>query len=305
MKISIIIPSYNQATFLKNALVSILTQEHDSLEVIVVDGGSNDNSVDVIKEFESQIAWWVSEKDSGQTDAINKGLRQSEGDVWAFLNSDDLLEHAAVKKVVRFFQDNPDAEWLSGSCRVFGEGNKEWFVKPIAASSQRDILTPWGRPHPHVFPQSGACFMRRSVIEKIGYFDATYHYSMDVEYYTRAVFQGIQQYIIPDCLAAWRMHADAKTSQKGMAYAFREDEIRIAETYAGLLNSSDQIILRQEIRQQHRDLMICKANWNCSQGNTLLARTLLWNGVRKNPSFVMYRPWLRTLKRTMFENPKR
>ena len=113
------------------------------------------------------------------------------------------------------------------------KGLRHGFCNRSRAPNDREVLTPWNRKDQYVFPQSGACFMRRSVIDKIGYFDPTFHYSMDIEYYTRAALKGrIKQHITDRCLAAWRWHPDAKSFSRGIAYAFREDEVRIAEAYA-------------------------------------------------------------------------
>lgn len=299
MKISIVVPSFNQAEFLENCLSSIVTQQCD-LELLVVDGGSTDGSADIIREFESRISWWVSEKDAGQTDAINKGLKRATGDVWAYVNSDDRLEPLALDFVVKFFSDHPEANWLSGGCRVFGEGVREWFLNPAGFKSFKEVLTPWSRPNPYVFPQSGACFMRRTVIQQIGFFDPTYHYSMDMEYYTRAALKGnITQYITNQCLAAWRWHEEAKSFQKGIAYAFREDEIRIAEEYLKFLNTADQSYLRRELKAQRREVLLRKAMWNHHQGNALAARRLLWQTLGKYPASIVYRPWLGAVRRVL------
>ena len=296
--ISIIVPSFQQRDYLRDCLQSVLSAGAPRLELIVVDGGSTDGSVDVIKEFEPHLAWWVSEKDAGQTDAINKGLRQATGDIFAYLNSDDLLEPGGLDIVSKFFTDNPDADWLSGGCRVFGEDIEDWYLNPVGVTSDREVLTPWDRPHPYVFPQSGACFMRRSVIDKIGYFDPTYHYSMDIEYYTRAALKGkIQQHITEDCLAAWRWHPEAKSFQKGIAFAFREDEIRIAEEYLSCLDQSDQTRLAKQLTTQKRDVLLRKAMWHHSNSQPEKSRQYLWQALRDFPSSMFYRPWLGAARR--------
>ncbi len=297
VRVSIVVPSFNQAGYLHECLRSIVSQRQ-SCELIVVDGGSTDGSVDVIRNFESSIAWWVSEKDAGQTDAINKGLKRATGDVWAYVNSDDLLEPCALESVARFFTDHPEADWLAGGCRVFGENVEEWHLDPVGVTNLREVLTPWNRPHPFVFPQSGASFMRRRVLEKIGYFDPSYHYSMDMEYYTRAVFRGnIHQHLTSDCLAAWRWHPEAKSFQKGIAYAFREDEIRIAEEYLQSLDQTDQIMLARQLTHQRRDLLLRKAMWHHSNAQPEEARQYLWQTFRDFPSSVFYRPWLGAVRR--------
>ncbi len=299
--ISIIIPSFQQRDYLAECLASAIASSTDRVELIVVDGGSTDGSVDVIKEFEPHLAWWVSEKDDGQTDAINKGLRRATSDVWAYLNSDDLLEPGSLDIVAKFFTDNPNAEWLSGGCRVFGEEIEDWHLNPVGITNDREILTPWDRKNKYVFPQSGACFMRRSVIDKIGYFDPTYHYSMDIEYYTRAALKGrVQQHITDDCLAAWRWHPEAKSFQKGIAYAFREDEIRIAEEYANCLLPVDQSVLAGQIKVQKQELNLRKAMFNHRAGDSGQARSYLWKALREAPSLIFQRPWLGAARRILF-----
>ncbi len=299
-KISIVIPSFQQREYLRECLQSIVAAGAPRLELIVVDGGSEDGSVDVIREFEPHLAWWVSEKDAGQTDAINKGLKRATGDVWAYVNSDDLLEPGALECVARFFTDHPEADWLSGGCRVFGESVKEWFLNPVGISNRREVLTPWNRPHPYVFPQSGACFMRRSVIEKIGYFDPSYHYSMDMEYYTRAALQGnVTQHITGQCLAAWRIHSQAKSFLRGIAYAFREDEIKIAEAYAHCLDVADQKLLETELCEQRRSVLLRKAMWHHSAGTSADAKAFLWEALRSSPSLIFSRPWLGAARRIL------
>ncbi len=301
-RISVVVPSFQQRDYLRDCLQSVVTAGAPNLELIVVDGGSTDGSVDVIREFESNITWWVSEKDAGQTDAINKGLRRATGDVWAYVNSDDLLEPGALAKVFDFFLQNPNAEWLSGGCRVFGKNVDEWRLDPVGVTNLREVLTPWNRLRPYLFPQSGAAFMRRSVIDKIGYFDPSYHYSMDIEYYTRAVFLGeIQQHLTSDCLAAWRWHAEAKSFQKGIAYAFREDEIRIAENYLSCVSPEDQAAVKGQLRTQKRDLLLRKAMWHHRNLQPGQSRHFLWQTLMNYPSSMFHRPWLGALRRIVLK----
>lgn len=134
-KISIIVPSFQQCDYLRDCLQSVVSAGAPKLELIVVDGGSTDGSVGVIKEFEPHLAWWVSEPDKGQTDAINKGLKKATGDVWAYLNSDDLLQPGGLDIVAKFFTDNPNAEWLSGGCRVFGDDIAGWSLNPAGITN--------------------------------------------------------------------------------------------------------------------------------------------------------------------------
>ena len=136
MKISIITTNFNTDKYLEQTIKSILGQKGDfELEYIITDGGSKDNSLEIIKKYEKEIKdgkWgnhitfrWISEKDKGQSDGINKGLKMATGDIVAFLNADDLYTDGALDKVTRYFTDNPDCMWLTGYCPVINEDGEE------------------------------------------------------------------------------------------------------------------------------------------------------------------------------------
>jgi glycosyltransferase involved in cell wall biosynthesis len=114
-KVSIIIPSYNQGRFLERTVLSVLNQDWPAIELIIVDGGSSDNSVSVIKKYQQHLAWWVSEKDSGQTNAINKGLARSTGAYVTWLGSDDILFPGAVKALAEALDAHPQAGMAYGA----------------------------------------------------------------------------------------------------------------------------------------------------------------------------------------------
>src|SRR3954449_7004186 len=116
MKLTIITPSYNQAAFIERTLQSVLDQGYPDLEYLVVDGGSTDGSVDVIRRYEDRLAWWVSEPDAGQTDALNKALRRASGDVVAYINSDDYYLPGAFDAALGALERS-QARWLVGACR--------------------------------------------------------------------------------------------------------------------------------------------------------------------------------------------
>ena len=119
LKISVVIPSFNQAAYLDQALDSLTSQAYQNLELIVIDGGSTDESVQIIQRYANQIHYWVSEPDRGQTHAINKGLEHCTGEVWSYLNSDDLLTPGSLAIVAQHFESNPEMQWLGGVSEVF------------------------------------------------------------------------------------------------------------------------------------------------------------------------------------------
>jgi len=128
--ISIITPSYNQGKYLEETILSVLNQDYENIEYIVVDGGSSDNSLEVIKKYQSRLAWWVSEPDKGQTEAINKGFNRANGEIIAWLNSDDVYLPGTVSEAVRYLVDHPqigmvygELDFIDESGRVIGKFN--------------------------------------------------------------------------------------------------------------------------------------------------------------------------------------
>ena len=118
-KISVITPSYNQGKFLEQTILSVIEQDYTNVELIIIDGGSTDNSVDVIRQYENVIAYWVSEPDRGQAHAINKGLAKCTGDIFNWINSDDYLEPGALQEIGTQFANNPDTNIVCGYTRCF------------------------------------------------------------------------------------------------------------------------------------------------------------------------------------------
>ena len=299
-RITIVTPSYNQAQYIEQTIRSILDQGYPNLEYVIIDGGSTDGSVDIIRRYEDRLAYWVSEKDRGQTHAINKGMERATGDVRAYLNSDDCLEPGCLSHVGEFFQNNPKAQWLAGGCRVFGEGIETWHLHPEIWTDLADVLLPWTRPQRYVFPQSGACFMRRSLVEQLGPYDETLHYSMDMEYYTRAAFSGAMMHIIPNVLAGWRWHPNAKSWKQGVAYAFRKDELIILERYMDQLPVDQYQRAKREYSAQSQEVIIREANYLINGGSRYKGLRMLASLGLRSPAWLCRRPWLGGVRRGMF-----
>jgi len=298
-RFSIVTPSYNQGDYLEETILSVLEQNYPNLEFIIIDGGSTDNSIDILHKYDSNLSYWISEPDRGQTHAINKGLAQSTGEIWSYLNSDDLLCPGALKRVAEEFAD-PKADWVGGVSDIFEDGSSIGDVTPKLPSDRKEYLAPWNRAYKFIFPCSNVSFMRRVVLERCGFFDESYHYSMDIEYYTRAVFQGgFTPRYVPDVRGRWRWHSESKTFTKGIAYGFRHDEIRIAETYRSNLEPKEQRQLNDELKTQKRWLVVRQAMYELEQGQRWQSFKRLSTATGHQPSLLRFRPLYGALRRVM------
>src|SRR5262249_12714718 len=183
---------------------SVLDQDYRQIEYIVIDGGSRDGSVEILQRYSSQLAYWVSERDRGQTEAIAKGLRQGHGDVLGYLNSDDLYLPGALGSVAAFFQAHPEVGLVYGDCQVIDPAGRVLGILPPHDFSLRRAIE-----RAEFIPQPAA-FWRRSVAEDVGPFDVSLQYAMDYEYFIRLA-RASRVAHIPQVVAAFRLHPASKT----------------------------------------------------------------------------------------------
>jgi glycosyltransferase involved in cell wall biosynthesis len=201
--VSIVTPSYNQGRFLKATIESVLTQSYPNIEYIVMDGGSTDQSVDILKSYGDRF-FWKSEKDGGQSAAINEGMGRAKGQILAFLNSDDVLAPGAIQRVVDHFQANPECDMVYGRARyIDAEGNVTGSYRTDDYSFQRLM-------HDCCVCQPAA-FWRSRIARKIGKFDDSLHMAFDFDYWLRIDRAGGRIQHIHDILADSRLYPDTKT----------------------------------------------------------------------------------------------
>ena len=200
--ISIVTPSYNQARYIEQTIRSVLEQGYPSLEYLVIDGGSSDGSQEIIKKYADKLSGWVSEKDRGQADAINKGLTRTGGEIVAWLNSDDYYLPGAVSRAVQAFQQHPEAGLVYGNVlSVDGQG-KAFNLQTFRPYTLEDLMT-------FQIISQPAVFMRRSILEQAGLLDLSYQLLLDHQLWLRLARLAPMIYL-PETLAAARYHAQAK-----------------------------------------------------------------------------------------------
>ncbi|MGB9873325.1 MAG: glycosyltransferase family 2 protein [Anaerolineae bacterium] len=202
--VSIVTPSLNQGRFIANTIESVLSQDYPRIEYFVVDGGSTDETLEVLHRYRGRLRW-VSEPDGGQSAAVNKGWRQTSGEIVAWLNSDDTYLPGAVSQVVAFLQEHPEIDAVYGNCDYIDlEGR---FLRPYPTRPYNYLELV--RTAFNYIPQP-ATFVRRQALEAIGYLDETLHYIMDLDCWLRLGAQHTLAYL-PVRLATLRLHPQAKS----------------------------------------------------------------------------------------------
>ena len=208
-KISIVIPSLNQGKFIEATIQSVLSQEYPNLELLVFDGGSSDETLSILEKYTDQLHW-VSQKDNGQAEAINRGLRAATGEIVTYLNTDDLLLPGSLAQVAREFVARPGILWLAGRCRIINAEGHE--IRQIVTLYKNLLLLTGSR---HVllaanYISQPATFWRRCAMEKAGWLDESLYYMMDYDYWLR-LWNLKPPRLITRKLAAFRVHAQSKT----------------------------------------------------------------------------------------------
>ena len=205
MLVSIVTPSFNQARYLETTLRSVLTQDYPSIEYLVIDGGSTDGSVEILRRYSDQLAGWVSEPDRGQTDALNKGFARANGEILAWLNSDDTYAPGAVAAAVKYLTEHPEIGMVYADTNFIDENGRVIGRFPAAQTDQRRLR----QGYVHI-PQQ-ATFFRADLWRQVGPLDPDFYFAMDYDLWTRLARLAPFAYLPGQTWANFRLHSSGKT----------------------------------------------------------------------------------------------
>jgi glycosyltransferase involved in cell wall biosynthesis len=229
--ITIVTPSFRQARYLERTILSVLGQNYPKLEYFVLDGGSTDGSVDIIKKYADRIAFWVSEKDGGQSAAINKGLKRATGDIVGWLNSDDTLAPGSLHRIGTYYQQHPEVDLLYGhTCLIDSEDNVSRRLVAIPTNAH-ELIT-----YTHdIWSQPGTTW-RRKLHERLGYLDESLHCMMDGDWWIRSALNARIGFT-PHHLANLRIHSETKTSSPALAAKWAAEQDELDRRYGKMIRS--------------------------------------------------------------------
>ncbi len=219
-RISIVTPSFNQARFLEDTITSVLSQGYPNLEYLILDGGSTDGSVDIIRRHAGRLAYWASEPDRGQADAIAKGFGRATGEILAYLNSDDVLLPGALARVAGAFTQRPRPDLVFGHVMIVDAEGRPLGERRLCRMGWYDFLGPG-----NCLAQP-ATFWTRRVYDAAGGIDPAFYYQMDLDFYIRVVRAGGRLRHVRAPLANIRMHPDGKMAK---AERIRREELALLQ----------------------------------------------------------------------------
>jgi len=207
--VSIVTPSYNQAEFIEDTILSIQNQTYPFVEHIIVDGASTDGTVEILKKYGDNINW-ISEPDNGETEAVNKGFKMARGEIIGWVSSDNTLELDAVETVVSIFKHHPDIDMVSGGANIIDKNGKLLeVIRPPAIFSLRGLILKTGAYGMY----EPATFIKKNVLKEVGMLDSSMKYAIDLDLFIRIGMKYKVEHV-PHILANVRYHPEATTLRK-------------------------------------------------------------------------------------------
>jgi glycosyltransferase involved in cell wall biosynthesis len=234
-KISIVTPSFNQGSYIEECILSILNQGYPNLEYIIIDGGSTDNTIEIIKRYQSQLSFWISEKDSGLYEALNKGFEKTTGEILGWLNSDDILHRKSLFTIADIFSALPEVQWLQGYPSLIDNDGRIVFHQPPRYNKYDFFLKEY---HDGTFIQQESTYWRRELWEEAGsHISMKYKYAGDFELWMR--FFSIQKlYTTRAMIGAFRYRGEEQMSNKYYSSYMNECDL-IVDEFSKLLTPDE------------------------------------------------------------------
>jgi glycosyltransferase involved in cell wall biosynthesis len=210
-KITVVTPNFNQGRFIETTIQSVLSQQYPNIEYIIIDGGSTDNSVDIIRKYESSLAYWCSERDNGQYEAVQKGFSRASGEIMTYINSDDVLTTGSLFTIAQIFNEYPQIKWLGGVSNHIDENNRSVSIGRLQKWNRYRYLN-----NDYQFIQQEGVFWRSSLwSEAGGYLSNDFSLAADLELWSR-FFQFEEYYTVNAILGSFRVRSENQRSLEGM-----------------------------------------------------------------------------------------
>lgn len=297
-RMSVVTPSYNQGEFIEETIRSVLLQGYPDVEYIIIDGGSQDGSLKIIKKYEKWLKYWESKPDRGQAHAINKGWTRATGSIYLWLNSDDLLAPGSLICVAKEFYKH-NAQWLCGGSLVIDEtGRERQIMMPLYHKSLENMLTTWEQSS-YSYPQMST-YVSANVVHSAGLLREDLNYVFDHEYWVRLVSLGYNPCLQNIILSRYRLHPKSKTVVDGPQ--FTKEAVQVAHEYANRFNLKTKAV-RLSLARGHAIRLIDKlrqqsyavSRWKLTFD--LLKTFIIW------PSLMIKRPTLELFLRLLKDYP--
>ena len=279
--VSIVTPSLNQGKFIRQTIDSVLSQDYPHLEYLVIDGGSSDGTLNILRSYGDQFRW-ISELDSGQSQAINKGWRQTKGEIITWLNADDLLAPGAIQHAVEAMQANPELGGVYGNCIYISTNGAVVKAYPVQPYDYNLLVV----ETENFIPQPGT-FLRRDIVEKVGDLDETFHYVLDYDLWLQMGLHASMIYL-PNEMGRARLHSAAKTLRD--IRNFSGEFLRMYNKL--LIHPMFPVSLKEKEQRILHRAYVHSASFSFWGGEPASAQRMLWRAWQYQP-FPLHRTfWL-------------